>query len=176
MSTQKSSRGISPARIGLFVVLFFAVVTACGAVYALITGPLPIPIPLINKMAPWADTIPTYNGDGELICYMSTDDPLLPTGESVTIHDPLYSLILEEDRSLMVYLPPGYEADRVEPYPVVFALHGFSSRGQNWADILIEPVEGAIATGEMPAAVLVFVDFSISADSSDDPDTFYEEV
>ncbi|MBN1881537.1 MAG: hypothetical protein JW885_05125 [Deltaproteobacteria bacterium] len=175
MSIQKSSGGISPARIGLYVVLIFAAVIVCGAVYALIAGPLPIPIPLNNKMAPWADTIPTYDGGGELICYMSADDPLFPSGESVTKKDPLYSRILGEDRPLMVYLPPGYDEGRSEPYPVVFALHGFSSRGQNWADMLIEPVEGAIASGDMPATVLVFVDFSISGDSSDDPETFCDE-
>ena len=175
MSTQKSSKGISPFRIGLFVVLFFAVVIVCGAVYALIAGPLPIPIPLINKMAPWDDTRLTYDGDGELICYMSTDDPLLPSGESVTIHDPIYSRILGEDRPLMVYLPPGYKTDGTEPYPVVFVLHGFGNRGQSWADMFIDPVEGAIESGDMPAAVLVFVDFSISADSSDDPATFYDD-
>lgn len=175
MNKQKSRKRISPARIGLFVVLIFVIVIVCGAVYAKVAGPLPIPIPLLNKMAPWTDTIPTYDGEGELICYMSTDDPLLPIGESVTVLDPLYSRILGEDRPLMVYLPPGYEADRAESYPVVFALHGFSSRGQNWADVLIEPVEKAVASGDMPAAVLVFVDFSVSADSSDDPDTFYDE-
>jgi acetyl esterase/lipase len=126
-------------------------------------------------MVPWADKILTYNGDGELICYMSADDPLFPSGESVTKEDPLYSRILGEDRPLIVYLPSGYEADRVEPYPVVFVLHGFGSRGQNMASMLIEPVEKAIASGDMPDSVLVFVDFSVSGDSSDDPDTFYDE-
>ena len=175
MSTQKSSRGISPLRIGLFVVLIFAVVIVCGALYALVAGPLPIPIPLINNMAPWDDIRLIYNGDSTLICYMSADDLLLPSGESVTREDPLYSRILGEDRPLMVYLPPGYDAERSERYPVVFVLHGFGSRGQSWAARLINPVEGAIASGDMPAAVLVFVDFSISGDSSDDPDTFYDE-
>ena len=175
MGRKKSSTGISPLRIGLFVVLILAVVIVCGAVYALVAGPLPIPIGLLNKMAPWPDTIPTYDGDGELICYMSADDPLLPSGESVTIHDPLYSRILGEDRPLMVFFPPGYDEGRPEPYPVVFALHGFSSRGQNWADWFIGPVEAAIASGDIPPAVLVFVDFSVSGDSTEDPDTYYDE-
>jgi len=176
MNAQKSSKRISLVRIGLYVVLIFVGVIACGAVYALITGPLPIPLSLINKMAPWASTELTYDGDGELICYMSTDDPLLPTGSSVTVTDPLYSRILGEDRPLMVYLPPGYDPEnRAELYPVVFVLHGFGNRGQGMADKLIGPFETAIASGDMPPAVLVFVDFSVSADSSDDPDTYYDD-
>jgi S-formylglutathione hydrolase FrmB len=58
---------------------------------------------------------------------------------------------------------------------VLFVLHGFGNRGQGMADKLIGPVETAIASGEMPPTVLVFVDFSVSADSTDYPDTYYDD-
>ena len=44
----------------------------------------------------------------------------LNIGESVTIN----SKILDEDRTLNIYLPHGYSADSTKTYPVIYLLDG----------------------------------------------------
>jgi enterochelin esterase-like enzyme len=38
------------------------------------------------------------------------------------------------ERTFPVYLPPGYDAQRKEPYPVAFCLSGFSARSSHYID------------------------------------------
>ena len=50
------------------------------------------------------------------------------TGD-IRTHEGFHSRFLEHDRTVIVYLPPGYEADRARRYPVLY-LHD----GQNVVD------------------------------------------
>jgi S-formylglutathione hydrolase FrmB len=174
MAKESKSIKSSIVRIGIGVALLLLFALFILFIICLIKRPIPLPLPLINKFAPWEDTIPVYEGEGKLMVYMSSDDPLLPIGNSTTKYDPIYSMLLRKDRPLIVYLPPGYKKVG-EPYPVIFALHGFAGRGQSWASLLIDPLEHAIKDGVIPPAIVVFPDFSISGDSSDNPKTKYDE-
>src|SRR5258708_20647770 len=75
----------------------------------------------------------------------ATVKPLVPdpvagakpvTVERITIHGAALEGNLEgdtPDRSVIVYLPPSYAAAPGRRYPVVYALHGYSSSPQRWA-------------------------------------------
>jgi enterochelin esterase-like enzyme len=53
------------------------------------------------------------------------------------------------DRDAIVFLPPGYDADKTRRYPVVYALHGYSIGAQQWSQEIHVPqtIEGAFALG-----------------------------
>ncbi len=182
MSKNRKSTGKQPKKsitssvirilIGTPIVLLIMLILLL--IIGWIKRPVPHPIPLINKFAPWENSIPEYDGGGKLMVYMGSNDPLLPIGDSVVKHDPIYSRVLGKERPLIVYLPPGYKNER-KPYPVIFALHGFGKRGQSWTNLLIDPLEKAIKDGVIPPVVVVFPDFSISGDGSDNPRTKYDE-
>ena len=36
------------------------------------------------------------------------------------------------DRDVMIYLPPGYDANQASRYPVVYLLHGYGLRAESW--------------------------------------------
>lgn len=38
------------------------------------------------------------------------------------------------DRDLYVYTPPGYDAKRKQPYPVLYLIHGFSDAANGWVE------------------------------------------
>ncbi|MBN1571757.1 MAG: hypothetical protein JW984_01020 [Deltaproteobacteria bacterium] len=164
----------SVVRIAIGVAVILSAVVIILFIVGLIMHPVPTSLTLLNRYAPWEDKAPEYNGDGKMMVFMAGNDPALPKGDSVVLGDPIYSRFLGKERPLIVYLPPGYE-ETEEPYPVIFALHGFASRGQTWVNILIEPMEKAIKDGTLPPSVVVFPDFSVSADGRDDPMTKYDE-
>src|SRR5206468_7233568 len=53
------------------------------------------------------------------------------------------------DRSVIVYLPPGYAKEKNRRYPVVYALHGYSIGAEQWTNEIHVPqtIEGAFAQG-----------------------------
>jgi enterochelin esterase-like enzyme len=68
-------------------------------------------------------------------------------------------------RRLPVYVPPGYDEDRAEPYPVVYLLAGWSGRGARYFEdggafsvSLPERFDRMIAAGEMRPFVAAFPD------------------
>jgi enterochelin esterase family protein len=68
-------------------------------------------------------------------------------------------------RRLPVYVPPGYDPKRSDPYPVVYMLAGWGSRGARYlndegafAESLPERCDRMIDAGEMGAALVVFPD------------------
>lgn len=71
------------------------------------------------------------------------------------------------DRWLPVYVPPGYDAKRAEPYPVVFLLAGWSGRGARYLDdggafspSLPERLDRMVLSGDLPPTLVVFPDCS----------------
>ncbi len=173
MSQENKSKKVSTVRIIKGVVLLLLSAAVVLLVIGFIMRPVPISITINNRFAPWADTVPDYSGEGKLMVYMAESDPALPVGDSVVLADPIYSRVLGKERPLIVYLPPEYK-EGGEPCPVMFALHGFAGRGQSLLKLL-GPIEVAIVDGVMPPTVVVFPDFSISADGSDNPRTKYDE-
>ncbi len=80
------------------------------------------------------DTVNTLTGVSPLFVPGKTDRMLsdVPAGTggelSVLTYD---SAVADEERSAYVWTPPGYDADRAEPYPVLYLNHG---GGQSWGD------------------------------------------
>lgn len=68
-------------------------------------------------------------------------------------------------RRLHVWLPPGYDARRPEPYPVVFLLAGWSGRGTRYLDdsgaftpTLPDRLDAAVSAGAMKPTIVVLPD------------------
>ena len=161
---------------GLVVTVSIVVPVAalCALVaWAWIRRPLPLPPPSSTWGHPWESQKPVYNGKGILVAFMGKD-ALRPEGTSVRYEEPLHSRLLRKDRPLLVYLPPGYK-DEGPAYPVMFALHGYSTRPQTWATLLIGPLERAFAAGTVPPLVVVMPDLSISGNGTDDPSTWFDD-
>lgn len=80
------------------------------------------------------DTVNTLTGVSPLFVPGTTDRMLsdVPAGKggelSVLTYD---SKVAGEERSAYVWTPPGYDADRADPYPVLYLNHG---GGQSWGD------------------------------------------
>jgi enterochelin esterase-like enzyme len=74
------------------------------------------------------------------------------TVERITIHGKALEGNLEADaadRTVLVFLPPGYARERNRRYPVVYALHGYSIGAEQWSQEIHVPqtIEGAFARG-----------------------------
>ena len=79
--------------------------------------------------------------------------------ELVTVHSPSVEGNLEgnpADREVYVVLPPGYDANPGQRYPVVYFLHGILSKPRNYLDSIdvAEAVEQAAAAGNPLIVVL----------------------
>lgn len=67
------------------------------------------------------------------------------------------------ERSVTIYLPPGYEKGG-ERYPVLYLLAGFTGSGQSftnwsaWQESVPERLDRLIGEGKMPPAIVVFPD------------------
>lgn len=61
------------------------------------------------------------------------------------------------DREVIVFLPPGYAADKERRYPVLYALHGYSIGAEQWTQEIHVPqtIEGAFARGTAPMIVVL---------------------
>jgi len=61
------------------------------------------------------------------------------------------------DRDVIVFLPPGYDADKTRRYPVVYALHGYSIGAEQWTKEIHVPqtIEGAFAQGAREMIVVL---------------------
>src|SRR5260221_7094803 len=82
------------------------------------------------------------------------------TGD-VRLHEDFHSRFLEHDRSIVVYLPPGYHADSADRYPVLYLHDGqnvfdrATSFGEEWhAD---ESAQALIAAGGVPPLVILVI-------------------
>ena len=45
---------------------------------------------------------------------------------------PFHSAVADDDRDFFVYTPPGYDARRSQPYPVLYLLHGLGDDAERW--------------------------------------------
>jgi enterochelin esterase-like enzyme len=61
------------------------------------------------------------------------------------------------DREVIVFLPPGYAANKARRYPVVYALHGYSIGAAQWSQEIHVPqtIEGAFAQGAQDMIVVL---------------------
>ena len=181
MSKSKKPTGKQPnksitssiIRISTGIPIVLLIILILLLIVGWIKHPIPLPPHIVDRGVPWESGDIAYSGKGRLIAYMG-DEAVLPGGTSVEIREPIYSMILGQDRPLIIYLPPGYNEKNKE-YPLLIAFHGNGGRAQSWIRLLIEPMESAFENGTMPPTVIVSVDFSISGDGTDDPKTPYDD-
>ena len=81
--------------------------------------------------------------------------PSVPRG-AITRHT-FHSAVANDDRDFFVYTPPGYEARRSRPYPVIYLLHGLGDDAERWlnfggANIIMDNL---IAQGKAVPAIVV---------------------
>lgn len=148
--------------------MLFLVIT--GHTVARLFGPLPLPLAVQNRLAPWDDFRFSYRGAGRIICYMDRVQAWVPEGESIEFRPPFRNAFTKGKRNIFVYLPPGYRQDAPAPYPVIFYLHGFTSTVANFIEVASR-FEKAMAAKKIPPVILVRSDASISGDTTDDPST-----
>src|SRR5687768_1333526 len=43
-----------------------------------------------------------------------------------------HSAVADDDRDFFVYTPPGYDARRSQPYPILYLLHGLGDDAERW--------------------------------------------
>ena len=68
-----------------------------------------------------------------------------------------HSTVANDDRDFFVYTPPGYDAKRSRPYPVMFVLHGLGDDAERWmnggaANVILDNL---IAQGKAVPMVMV---------------------
>lgn len=138
-------------------------------VYARLRGPIVLPLSTVNKLASWQSYNETrWSGRGAILVFMEPHD-LVPKGERVKLLPPFRSRILGADRALLVYLPPGYRKTGAPAYPLIFALHAFGDRPNNWVHSLLPHLEKGMEAGAVPPAVVVMPDFSLSGNGKTPP-------
>ncbi len=78
-----------------------------------------------------------------------------------------YPLTSETRRILPILVPPNYDENRDEPYPVAFILHGYGGRGVKYAVntssfglSLADMLLNAMKAGELGECIVAFPDFS----------------
>ena len=82
------------------------------------------------------------------------------TVEHIKVHGAALEGNLEGDdvdREVIVFLPPGYAANKTRRYPVVYALHGYSIGAEQWTQEIHVPqtIEGAFAHGAQDMIVVL---------------------
>ena len=82
--------------------------------------------------------------------------------ERITVHGKSLEGNLEgdsADRDVFVYLPPSYQSDPGRRYPVVYTLHGYGLRAQQWVGFAnVGGLERGLATGTTKEMILVSPD------------------
>lgn len=82
------------------------------------------------------------------------------TVEHIKVHSAAIEGNLEgetADRDVIVFLPPDYNKDKHQRYPVVYALHGYSIGAEQWTHEIHVPqtIEGAFAQGSKEMIVVL---------------------
>jgi enterochelin esterase family protein len=77
----------------------------------------------------------TSYGTAQSMFVIPGSQPWLPASGvprgAITRHT-FRSAVANDDRDFMVYTPPGYEAKRSKPYPVLYLLHGLGDDAERW--------------------------------------------
>jgi len=81
----------------------------------------------------------SYGSAGQSLVYVLGSGPSVwapAEGPRGTVAHHFYkSAIIGDNRDFYVYTPPGYDAKRKEPYPVLFLLHGLGDDAAAWTNV-----------------------------------------
>jgi S-formylglutathione hydrolase len=80
--------------------------------------------------------------------------PIILALDGRLVHVEILSSHVPGPVDIAIYTPPGYEANRGEPYPLIIQLHGGGGSRDNMT-AMAESLERGIALGLLPAAVSV---------------------
>jgi enterochelin esterase family protein len=104
--------------------------------------------------------VQTSFGSFQSMVVVPGTEPWLPSSGvprgAITRHA-FHSAVANDDREFFVYTPPGYEARRARPYPVMFVLHGLGDDAERWmnggaANVILDNL---IAQGKAVPMVMV---------------------
>lgn len=88
----------------------------------------------------------------------------VPEGQGGTLETLTYhSTVVHEDRSALVWTPPGYDPDRREPYPVLYLQHGAGQGHRDWVEVgrAKQILDNLTLRGEMEPMVVVMGDGNV---------------
>jgi enterochelin esterase-like enzyme len=77
----------------------------------------------------------TSFGSAQSMLTVPGPEPWLPAAgvpRGAVARHAYHSAIANDDRDFFVYTPPGYDAHRSQPYPVLYLLHGLGDDAQRW--------------------------------------------
>ena len=106
---------------------------------------------------------PTLGALGELVGLpasdRSTTAPDLGRVTSFLVGDPALAVPLSRT---WVYLPPGYDQHPEQRYPVVYLVHGYPGRSQDWirAAQLPRQLDRLVSAGDLPPMIVVAPDMN----------------
>ena len=67
------------------------------------------------------------------------------------------SKVLGHEVSYLIYLPPNYDKDTAQHFPVIYWLHGMGGNQRGGAQMFVPHVEEAVKNDIMPPAIVVLV-------------------
>jgi len=102
----------------------------------------------------------TSFGSAQSMFVIPGSQPWLPSAggpHGAIARHAFHSAVANDDRDFFVYTPPGYDARRSRPYPVIFLLHGLGDDAERWlnfggANVIMDNL---IAQGKAVPAVVV---------------------
>jgi enterochelin esterase-like enzyme len=102
----------------------------------------------------------TSFGSAQSMFVVPGSEPWLPAAgvpRGAIARHTFHSAIAGDDRDFFVYTPPGYDAHRSRPYPIIFLLHGLGDDAERWmnfggANVIMDTL---IAQGKAVPAVVV---------------------
>ncbi|SDU78523.1 Enterochelin esterase [Jiangella alkaliphila] len=88
----------------------------------------------------------------------------VPEGDGGSVETMTYrSTVTRGERSALVWTPPGYDADRREPYPVLYLQHGSGQGYRDWVEVgrATQIFDNLTLRGEMEPMVVVMGDGNV---------------
>lgn len=88
----------------------------------------------------------------------------VPEGHGGTVEEMTYfSTVTRDERSALVWTPPGYDADRREPYPVLYLQHGGAQGYRDWVEVgrAKQIFDNLTLQGDMEPMVVVMGDGNV---------------
>jgi S-formylglutathione hydrolase FrmB len=76
----------------------------------------------------------------------------------------LWSEALQQKRDLYVYLPPGF--DPGQQYPLIIFMHGFMQDEESFLHFVVQDIDAAIVSGQLPPVIVAAPDGSLSGVSN----------
>ncbi len=87
-----------------------------------------------------------------------------------TTYHTFKSATLDGEVSYLIYLPPDYETQTAERYPVIYWLHGLGGNQRGGAMMFVPFVDEAIRSKSLPPAIVVCVNGMVNSFYNDWPD------